>query len=81
MRVIQDAHLDHVALVDRPAYGGSVVELRQLEDAAIVSVLPFERSLECQCQGPECGAVRFEPGAFDEVIEDAMSGRVTTSWP
>lgn len=69
VRVITRAHLHHVALVDVGAYPGSKVELRQLDTAAFVGAIPYQRLLQCECVGDDCGAVEFAPGSLDHYID------------
>ena len=67
-RLIVRAHLDHVGLVDSGSYPSSVVEVRQAFDTAwLKAMIPtgIGRPMACRCQGPDCDAVQFEPGALD----------------
>lgn len=69
VREISAYHLDHVALVDSGSYR-TPLEIRQWEDAEdlwLTGVISYDQYLECRCQGPECSAVEFEPGAFDDL--------------
>lgn len=73
-RVIEKAALPGIGLVDSGSYR-SEIEVRQLNAAAIVGVIPTARDMECTCQGPECDAVRFLPGAFDDLLSRSERGR------
>jgi len=65
LRIIRRATLAGIGLVDSGSYS-TEIELRQ--DAAFLrAVIPLDRDMECTCQGPDCSAVRFEPGAFDDL--------------
>ena len=70
-RILTRAHLAHIGLVDRPAYPGSTVELRQLDAATFVAVVPIDRPLQCECIGEACGAIQFGPNAFDDYTSGA----------
>ena len=65
MRVITRAHLAGVALVDRGSYD-TTVELRaRLDKAWFLATIYTSEPMACNCQGPECDRVQFEPGSFD----------------
>ena len=67
VRVITRAHLDHTSLVDRPAYPGSTVELRQNAAWWFEAGIPYDEAMQCRCQGPTCDRVQFDQGAFDDL--------------
>ena len=89
-RTVKDAVLAGVALVDRPAYRGTSVEVRQDDLAAFIAGGFAEHGLEgevwaagkvaaevvqeCKCLGQECTKVMFQPGAWQQSVEDATSG-------
>ncbi len=69
LRVISGYHLAGVALVDSGSYR-TTLEIRQWEDAEdlwLTGAISYDQYLECRCQGPECSAVEFEAGAFDDL--------------
>ena len=63
-RIIDRAHLAGVALVDSSSYP-TTVELRQGADWWLSAQVPYNRRLQCTCQGGACDSVEFSPGAFD----------------
>ncbi len=79
IRVIRRAELAGIGLVDSGSYA-TEIELRQ-DTTFLRGVIPFDRDMECTCQGPDCSAVRFEPGAFDRLGRDrdvlAIAGRAS----
>ena len=67
VRIISDAHLAGIGLVDQGSYQ-SAVELRRgmrMGRSWFRARVPYERPMSCRCQGPECDSVMFEEGAFD----------------
>ena len=70
VRVVSKAFLDHVGLVDRPAFSRSLVEVRQeFERAWLTGEVRYDAPLQCTCQGGGCDSVEFSPGAFDDLGE------------
>ena len=61
VRIISDAHLDGIGLVDISSYQ-SRVELRK---AWFRATIPTRSEMSCRCQGPECDRVLFLPNSFD----------------
>ena len=61
VRIISDAHLDGIGLVDMGSYQ-SRVELRK---AWFRATIPTRSEMSCRCQGPECDRVMFLPNSFD----------------
>ncbi len=66
VRVITEAHLDGVALVDLGSYR-TEVEVREWEEAWLTATIPTESELECLCQGGDCTDVEFGDGAFEDL--------------
>ena len=65
VRIISDAHLDGIGLVDMGSYQ-SRVELRaQLDKSWFLATIYTSEPMACNCQGPECDRVQFQPGSFD----------------
>ena len=70
LRVIRRASCEAVGLVDVSSYPGRV-ELRQLDDAWLRASISYNTVMACDCVGPACNSVSFEPGSFvipDEVL-------------
>ena len=61
VRIITDAHLDGIGLVDMGSYQ-SRVELRK---AWFRATIPTRSEMSCRCQGPACDRVLFLPNSFD----------------
>ena len=68
VRVIEKAELPAIGLVDSGSYRTGI-ELRAFDDAWLTAEISFGRSMQCECQGPTCTEVEFEPGAFDDLID------------
>ena len=69
LRIVSRAELPAIGLVDSGSYR-TRVELRKFEDAWLRASIPFARTLQCECQGPHCDSVEFDPDAFDVVLDD-----------
>ena len=67
VRIVSDAHLAGIGLVDESSYL-SRVELRRgmrMGRSWFRARVPYERPMSCRCQGPECDSVLFEEGSLD----------------
>ena len=69
VRVITEAVLSGVAVVDRAAYGGSVVEARRIGGLGIRFRIPYDKKLRCECC-TKASNVRFSKGSLDEVVDN-----------
>ena len=63
LRVLTRAALPAVGLVDEGSYR-TTVELRQFENAWLTAIVPTASALSCECSGPSCDSVLFEPDSF-----------------
>ena len=68
VRVITEAVLSSVAVVDRSAYSGSVVEARRIGGLGVSFKIPYEKKMRCQCC-TKADNVRFKKGSLDEVAD------------
>ena len=65
---VAEAHLQGIGLVSRGMYPGTEIRVRQLGDSWLRATIPFDTSLQCECQGPDCAKVEFLAEAFDRVL-------------
>ena len=69
VRVIEQARLVDLGVVDRPAYPASAVEARRTgRGVRVAARIPTGKRVGCRCQGGGCDSVRFEAGAFREAV-------------
>ncbi len=73
LRIVSRAKLNAVAVVDTGAYPESSVEARRRRMGGVPN--PFLKAMwkarkagACDCQGPACDTVIFEPGAWTETV-------------
>ena len=71
VRVIDRAHLDHIALVARPAYATATVELRGSYLARMSAKAPTGRRLGCRCAGKDCDTAEVEPDGWRKALAEA----------
>ena len=64
VRVIDRAHLDHIALVDSGSYRSKVEIRQQMEKAWLRATVPYGQRMECTCMGGACDSVYFERGSL-----------------
>ena len=73
IRVIESASLIGIGLVSSPSYEQSKVEARRRRNSVasvwIKSTWKSRKAAQCECQGPQCRTVSFEPGAFSEALD------------
>ena len=68
IRVISQAVLGGIGVVDRAAYKTTTVEVRQ-RLGRIKATIPYNRALDCRCKRG-CDTATFKPGAFAAYIDD-----------
>ena len=72
IRVIEAATLSGIGIVRAPSYQQSQVEARRrkggVKNPWIKAQWVARKSGDCDCQGPSCKTVSFEPGAFTESL-------------
>ena len=68
VRVITEAILSGVAVVDRSAYSGSVVEARRIPGFRMSYKVPYDKKLRCECC-TKASNVRFKKGSLDDVAD------------
>ena len=73
LRVIERAHLDHIALVDRPAFPGSTIEVRARSFRSFRSYVPRERRVRCECSGPSAKFARMVTKELDSAMDNAFA--------
>lgn len=73
LRIVHRAKLTAVGVVDAGAYPAATVEARRRRKGGVPN--PFLKAVwrarkagACDCQGPECDSVLFEPGAWTETV-------------
>ncbi len=69
LRVVQRAELPAIGLVDSGSYRTEVELRAAFGQAWLTADIRFGKRMQCQCQGPTCTDVEFEPGAFEDLIE------------
>ena len=69
VRVITEAVLSGVSVVDRAAYSGSVVEARRIRGYSMSFKIPYNKRLKCECC-TKASNVRFSKGSLDAVVDD-----------
>ena len=80
-REIVRARLDDLGLVDRAAYSGSTIEVRQEARqrnipkllATLRGNVPSNTLLDCRCSPGDCRQAVFEPGAFDKTRAERVA--------
>ena len=65
VRIISDAHLDGIGLVDMASYQFRVELRAKMRGAWFSATIPSGEEMACRCQGPSCDRVMFEAGSFD----------------
>ena len=77
LRIIQDAFLSGIGLVDAPSYQASIVEARARKGKPWGrATIPVNRIADCECVGPYCRKIRIEPGAFERVLARAAANEI-----
>ena len=71
VRVISQADLHEISIVDDPAYPQTTINTRQLEASWISGGVLFGQRIDCECQGGACDSVIFEDSAFDSTINSS----------
>lgn len=74
VRTVTEATLNGIGLVHRSPYRGRI-ELRHLDEMRaagewLTGVIPYSRRLQCECAGPACQFVEFEPGSLADAGAD-----------
>lgn len=74
IRVIERAHLDHIALVDRPAYPAATVEVRGRRNALarMQSYIPRDTPVGCRCSGIDCKFAEFVGDTVRRTLDKAF---------
>ena len=70
VRIIRDAHLAGIGLVDRASYPSSVEMRARFGGSWFRASIPMGKPMQCRCQGPDCDSVVFDEGAFDGLGAD-----------
>ena len=73
LRIIEAAILSGIGIVRAPSYQAATVEARRRRGGVktpwIKSKWKARKRGQCDCQGPNCKTVSFEPGAFSEALD------------
>ena len=70
LRIVEQADLAGVSVVDTGAYPGSTVEARQKNTKAFRGSIPYNKTLACKCHRGTCKQVTIARNAFDESLQD-----------
>lgn len=68
VRVIEQAHLVGIGAVPRPEYPGSLIEVRQMEEAWLTASIPYGSPLQCECQGDGLEVVSLDVLSLAEMV-------------
>ena len=76
LRIVESAELRGIALVPKPSYLGSKVEIRQRSGRTLRAVIPSNTNVDCRCSGSGCQLANITGDAINDMLDEVFEREV-----